>query len=257
MSHEKVIAVYDTLAHANAAVNTLRSAGYSSSDISIIGNGGNGPKADFGESGYWNRLFGRDIGLHEGGAHGRTVPRSGVTVTIRVPESETTKVIELLDSYRPVNVVDRARTQDPSAAVPKVIVPPPTSAADFKRDEEVVPLAEEQLNVGKLQIDAGITRVRRFSIEKPVEVSITLHEERAEVMRRAISDPDYAKDVDWSEQAIEVTEKAEQPVVNKTVRVIEEVVIRRKGTDHVEIVHDTVRRQELEVEKVPVETVHK
>jgi uncharacterized protein (TIGR02271 family) len=128
---------------------------------------------------------------------------------------------------------------------------------DFRKDEAVVPLAEEQLNIGKRQIDAGITRVRRFSIEKPVEVSITLHEERAEVMRRAISDPDYAQDVDWSEQAIEVTEKAERPVVNKTVRVIEEVVIRRKGTDHVERVHDTVRRQELEVEKMPVETVHK
>jgi len=36
--------------------------------------------------------------------------------------------------------------------------------------------------------------------------------------------------------------------------VIEEAVIRRKGSNHIDTVHDTVRRQQLEVEKVPAET---
>jgi len=43
----------------------------------------------------------------------------------------------------------------------------------------------------------------------------------------------------------------EQPVINKTVRVSKGVVIRRKGSDHIETVHDTVRQQQLEVERVP------
>jgi hypothetical protein len=67
-------------------------------------------------------------------------------------------------------------------AQPKVVVPPPTSAADVRRDQEVVRLAEEQLIVGKRQVDAGITRVRRFRVEKPVEANVTLHEEHVEVM---------------------------------------------------------------------------
>jgi hypothetical protein len=56
-------------------------------------------------------------------------------------------------------------------------VPPPTSGANFKKDEDVVRVAEEQLNVGTRRVDAGITRVRRFSIERPGEASVNLHEE--------------------------------------------------------------------------------
>jgi stress response protein YsnF len=258
MSHEKVVAVYDTAAHAEAAVSTLKSAGYSANDISVTRNEDDIATAELSEPGFWQRLFGRDIGLHEAAAYGHTVVRGGVVVSVSVPESEAPKVIELLDTYQPVDVLDRARTHSSSAgAAPKVVVPPPTSAADVRKDEEVVSLAEEQLSVGKRQVDAGFTRVRRFSVEKPVEANVTLHEEHAEVIRRVISDPGYLKDIDWCEQTIEVTETTEQPVVNKTVRVTEEVVIRRRGSDRIETVHDTVRRQQLEVEKVPAGTIKK
>jgi stress response protein YsnF len=256
MSHEKVVAVYDTEAHAEAAVKTLKSAGYSANDISVTRNEDDAPTPELSEPGFWQRLFGRNIGLHEAVAYGHTVARGGAVVSVRVPESEAPKVIEVLDTYRPVDVQGRALAYGSSAAgAPKVVVPPPTSAADVRKDEEVVCLAEEQLNVGKRQVDAGITRVRRFSVEKPVETNVTLHEEHTEVIRRAISNPGYLKDIDWSEQTIEVTETTEQPVVNKTVRVTEEVVIRRRGSDHIETVHDTVRRQQLEVEKVLAETI--
>jgi stress response protein YsnF len=163
-------------------------------------------------------------------------------------------VIKLLDSHHPVDIMGRARTHGSSAAEPpKVLVPPPTSAAILKRDEEVVNLAEEQLYVGKRQVDTGITRVRRFIEE--MEANVTLHEEHVEVRRRTISYRRDLKDIDWSEQIIEVRETVKQPVVNKTVRVAEEVVIQRKCSDHIEAVHDTARRQDLEVERLPAETV--
>jgi uncharacterized protein (TIGR02271 family) len=117
--------------------------------------------------------------------------------------------------------------------------------------EEVLHLAEEQLNVGKRQIQSEKTRVRRFVVETPAERNVTLHEEQVEVVRRAISEPVNLKDVDWSEQILETTETAEQPVVSKNVRVSEEVVIRREGSDHVETIHETLRRQQLDVERVP------
>jgi uncharacterized protein (TIGR02271 family) len=255
MSHEKVVAVYDTAAHAEAAVRTLKSAGYSANDISVRQNRDDTPTVELREPGFWQRLFGRDIGLHEAAGYGDTVMKGGVVVSVRVPESEVPKVIEVLDTYQPVDVPDRARTYGSSAAAaPKVVVPPPTSA-DVRKDEEVVRLAEEQLNVGKRQVDAGITRVRRFSVEKPVETNVTLHEEHAEVIRRSISDAGYLNDIDWCEETIEVTETAERPLVNKTVRVTEEVVIRRRSSDHIETVRDTVRRQQLEVEKLSAETI--
>jgi stress response protein YsnF len=48
---------------------------------------------------------------------------------------------------------------------------------------------------------------------------------------------------------IEVRETAEEPVVSKTARVAEEVVVRKDVTEHTETVRDTVRREEVEVEK--------
>jgi uncharacterized protein (TIGR02271 family) len=119
------------------------------------------------------------------------------------------------------------------------------------RGEEVVRLAEEHIDIGKRQVATGKSRIRRFVIEKPVEQQVTLHEEHCEVSRRAVTDPKLAQDIDWKDQILEVTETSEQPVVTKTARIAEEVVIRRRGSDRVETVRDTVRRQQIEVERVP------
>jgi uncharacterized protein (TIGR02271 family) len=116
---------------------------------------------------------------------------------------------------------------------------------------EVLRLAEEHLEVGKRLVEDGTTRIRRFVTEKPVEAQVTLHEEHAEVVRRAISDPNYVKDIDWSDSTIEVLETSEQAVVSKSARIAEEVVIGKAGSDRVETVRDTVRRQQVEVEKIP------
>lgn len=120
--------------------------------------------------------------------------------------------------------------------------------------EEVLRLAEEQLEVGKRQVETGKARIRRFVTEKPVESRITLHEEHAEISRRAVTDPTALREVDWTDKVIEVVETDEQPVVNKTARVAEEVLIRREGADHVETVRDTVRRQQVEFERLPKDT---
>ena len=268
MFYEKVVAAYDTTGHADSAVNTLKSAGYSSNDISVIRNEGDIARADFGELGFWQRLFGRDINPHEAEVYGRALRKGGAIVTVRVPDSEAPKVIKLLDTHKPVDVMDRARmyglvgAEAPKTSAPasgmlrkeEVSAPSPTM---LRKDEEVVRLAEEQINVGKRQVEGGKTRVRRFIVERPVEANVTLHEEHCEVVRRAITDPSYVKDIDWSEQVIEVTDTIEEPVVSKSARVAEEVVIRKKGSDRVQTVHDTVRKQQLDIEKVPLETVRK
>jgi len=115
-------------------------------------------------------------------------------------------------------------------------------------------LAEEQLEVGKKLVEQGTTRIRRFVTEKPVEASVTLHEEHAEVVRRAVTDPSYVQDIDWSDRTVEVIGTAEQAVVSKSSHIAEEVVVGKTCSDHVETVHDTVRRQQVEVERVSSST---
>jgi stress response protein YsnF len=116
--------------------------------------------------------------------------------------------------------------------------------------EEILALAEEQINVGKRAIREGTTRIRRFVTETPVETQVTLHEEHARVVRRAITDPNYLRNLDWTDKTLDVTETAEEALITKSAHVAEEVVIQREGSDHVKTVRDKVRRQQVEVEHI-------
>jgi len=111
-------------------------------------------------------------------------------------------------------------------------------------------LAEEQLQVGKQMVETGRTRVRRFVTERAVSADVNLHEEHAEVLRRAVTDPKFVGDIDWADREIEMVESAEHALVSKTARVVEEVGLKKIGTDHVETVHDKLRRQQVEIERV-------
>jgi stress response protein YsnF len=94
--------------------------------------------------------------------------------------------------------------------------------------------------------ESGRARVRRFVTEREVQENVTLHEEHAEVLRRAVSQPANLADIDWNDAEIEVVETAERALVSKTARVIEEIELKKVGTDHVETIHEKLRRQQAE-----------
>jgi stress response protein YsnF len=79
---------------------------------------------------------------------------------------------------------------------------------------------------------------------------VTLHEEHAEVLRKAISDPTYVGEIDWADGTVEVIETAEHALVNKTARIVEEVSLKKIGSDHVETIRDKIRRQQAEIERI-------
>jgi hypothetical protein len=89
------------------------------------------------------------------------------------------------------------------------------------------------------------TTSRAAPCEWPSTRSHTLHEEHATVLR-----PAYVGDIDWSDRTIEVVETAEQVVVNKTARVVEEISLKKVGTEHIETVHEKLRSQQAEIERV-------
>jgi len=257
MTYEKIVTLFDTAQHAEAAKRNLESAGFSSGEISTINNttlalGGDKLR----EPGLWARLFGKDIQPYEAGVYGRAVESGGVVLTIRVPESDVAKATSILNAHEAVNLQKRATTEGLlSPATPNVATAPaqPATMAAGRTlaGEEVLRLAEEQLDVGKRVVQDGATRIRRFVTERPVEAKVTLHEEHTQVIRRAISDRDPARDVDWTDKTIEMTETIEEPVVTKSVHIAEEVVIRKEATDTVTTLRDKVRRQQVEIEKIP------
>lgn len=116
-------------------------------------------------------------------------------------------------------------------------------------NRETLQLAEEEVDISKRRISDGKIRLRRYTTEEDVSEDISLTEHHANVFRSAVDEPAYLHDVDWSDKTIEVEESHEVPVVNKTAHIREEVGIDTERTERTETVRDTVRRQEVEVDK--------
>lgn len=115
-------------------------------------------------------------------------------------------------------------------------------------DEEVIPVAEENLRVGKRDVNHGRVRVRSYVVEEPIHESVSLREESVDVERRPVSRAASGTDNLFEERTIEMEEHDEEAVVSKEARVTEEVVVRKDATERVEEVFDTVRRTKVEVD---------
>lgn len=117
--------------------------------------------------------------------------------------------------------------------------------------DQTIKVVEENLQVGKREEETGGVRVRSRIVEHPVEESLRLREERVTVQRNPVNRP--ATDADlttFKEGQIEMRETAERAVVSKTANVVEEVSIGKEVTEHDEIVRDTVRKTEADVENL-------
>jgi uncharacterized protein (TIGR02271 family) len=240
MAYEKIVAFYDRAEKARDAARALEGSGFSSSDMSLLNRESLTDK-DARDGNMWQRLFGRNVSEEDRAIYRRAIDSGGAVLTLRAPDTEVNRAMNILNVHGPMNLNDSART---SASAPTEI------GRINAPEEEVLRLAEEQIDIGKRLVATGKSRIRRFITEKPVEQQITLHDERCEVARREVTDPKLAKDIDWKDLTIEVTETSEQPVITKTARIAEEVVIRRRRSEHVETIRDRIRRQQLEVERV-------
>lgn len=117
--------------------------------------------------------------------------------------------------------------------------------------QAVVPVVEEELKVGKRQVDKGGVRVETKVREKPVAETVHLREEKVKVERRPADREATAADTAFKEGTLELHESAEEAVVSKKARVVEEVVISKQASEHDETVRDTLRKTEVEVAKTP------
>jgi uncharacterized protein (TIGR02271 family) len=120
------------------------------------------------------------------------------------------------------------------------------------RGDEVIPIAEEELHVGKREVSHGRVRIRSHVTERPVQEQVSLREEHVSVERRPVEGTMRTGSVNdgdlFRERSIEMEERAEEAVVSKEARVVEEVVVRKNADQRTETVSDTVRKTEVEVD---------
>jgi uncharacterized protein (TIGR02271 family) len=204
----------------------------------------------------------------------RGVSAGNAVVSVVVDASQIHQVVTILEAHRPLEMeedtdeseVDLSAasltTQSAGSAASagsatQAYSPPTTGAGAVNASvgrasspsgaEEVVQLAEEQIEVGKRTVDRGVTRIRRYVVERPVEQDVTLRGQRVTIERRRPVEVTGVPGQAFEERLVEVRETEEVPVVAKTARVVEEVAIRKEETERTETVRDTVRREEVEV----------
>lgn len=129
--------------------------------------------------------------------------------------------------------------------------------AELKDKEAVIPVVEEELRVGKREVEKGGVRITNRVTETPVEEEVRLREEHINVERRPVDRPVSSTDNAFQSGAIEVTETAEEAVVAKNARVVEEVVVNKDVQERTETVRDTVHRTDVDVQQVEGEPLRR
>jgi len=114
-----------------------------------------------------------------------------------------------------------------------------------------IPVIQEELKVGKREVDRGGVRIYQHVRETPVDESVRLHEEHVHVERHPVDRPASEADLaGLKEGSFEMRETAEEAVVGKTARIVEEVVVSKESSERTQDIHDTVRRTDVEVEQL-------
>jgi uncharacterized protein (TIGR02271 family) len=218
-----------------------------------------------------------DAGVDENDAHAYAegVRRGGALVTVRASESEVDRIVDILDDEGTVDFQDRERTwRDEGWTGRSEAIGAAASTATglgtgltgrepaaFETDrtreragterDEVIPVVEEELHVGKRAVERGKVRIHSHVVERPVSEQVSLREERVSVERRPAEGgarTGAAGEDLFRERTIEMDERSEEAVVSKEARVKEELVVRKDVDERTENVSDTVRRTEVEVD---------
>lgn len=275
MARETIVTMFSNISLAEGAKRNLIKAGFLDDDIDIIS--GDRLRTEGQEArhpGFWQRLFGNTLEEDQAEVYEDAMRTGGVVLSLRADEDELPRALGILDAHEELTERSAALPDDyapgyatsdgltapasgtlqDNAAVDPLSTDPAhrgaarTALTGDESDEDVLRLAEERLEVGKRLVSEGSTRVRRYTVTDQVSENVSLHEQHAAIFRRPVNESGSPTHVDWSEKTVEVEETHEQPVINKTAEIIEEVVLRKETSDRVETINDSVRRQEVDID---------
>lgn len=262
----QVVAMFETYDGARAARDALISAGIDRSRIELLDRSAAEDDTSFryerNEEGFWAGVKSLFVPDDERHVYAEGINRGHAMLVVRGSVGDQDRIISLLETQKPFDVETHAAQWRQSGwsgrymgeAQSQTRQASPEFAASgtpARAREEVLPVYEEQLRIGKREVGRGSVRVRSYVIETPVQEQVGLHEERVEVERRPVNRPVTTAEAGgdaFRERTIEVTAMAEEAVIAKETRVKEEIVVRKEEQERTQIVSDTVRRTEVEVE---------
>jgi stress response protein YsnF len=173
--------------------------------------------------GMWERIkafFGADVPEEDTSYYAEGVSRNGVVVAVDVPDEIADRVAEVMDEHGAVDIDKRASEWKESGWLERAAKQRDYSGEQAPSGQKTaIPVAEEDVKIGKHVFSKGSVRVYSRITETPVEEDVRLREEYVTVERRAVDRP--ASEGAFQETSIEVEETAEEPVISRQARVKE------------------------------------
>lgn len=273
-----LVAVFDNRSDAQKAMDDLLASGFNRSDLRLSEGGTRTGALQEDESmgdsikHFFTDLFGSDRSDRME-QYNEAISRGHYVLTVTAPnEPEVERAADLVERYGPVDIDERssawsagstaasmgARQQSaPMSQQSQQTGQGPVqgstgSSMQYANTEsQSIPVVQEELKVGKREVQRGGVRIYSHVVETPVDESVNLREEHVTVQRRAIDKMvDPAEVPAFQEKSFEMRETAEEAVVSKSARVVEEVVIGKEVTNREEHITDTLRHTEVEVEQL-------
>lgn len=261
-----ITALFDHRADAEAAKERLQAARVHADNVHLHDKASAGHResgySSQQEPGFWESVknaFAPDEDRH---VYEEGMRRGGTLLTADVDDDYVDEAVRLLEEADTVDIDDRSSQWRASgwdygnagaaglAGTGSALGSDREAGAVRGEREEVIPIVEEELVVGKRDVSRGSVRVRSYVSETPVHEQVRLRNERVDVERRRVDQPLSAADTDaFRERTIDMTATGEEAVVGKNARVVEEVVVSKTAEERVESIDDTVRRTDVEVER--------
>lgn len=179
--------------------------------------------------------------------------KDGGTVIAISALAQQVAMVERIFTERAHKIDETVRYGAPKSIAPVAAM---AAAAVPVTGEVAIPIVEEELEVGKREVDRGGVRVLRHIVEKPVEASVNLREEHVVVERHPVNRAVTDADLNFQgNRTIELTETAEEAVVTKSAHVVEEVVVGKQVEERTQHIQDSVRRTEVDVEQIAADNL--
>lgn len=266
-----LVGLYDGFTEADRVVQDLLDNGFARQDISLATHESGGHHGDYTYSETASSAD-RRILLHKLETHGipeddanmyaEGVRRGGSLVVLKTSDARADRGLDIMNNADLVDIDERVAhwrqegwTYFDPDATPHAVTDGGKKGKRSKKEvtakgETTVPVVEEEIAVGKRETERGRVRIHVSQVERPVEEQVRVREEHVVVERHPVDRPATEADLSaLKDETIEVTEMAEEPVVRKRARVVEEVVVHKDVEEHTETVRDTVHRTDVNVEQ--------
>ena len=231
-----VVGLFDDRNEAMRAYTALVDEGYAKADLDILTNDDKDDEPKLAHMRQW--VPEPDLSIYLEG-----VRRGGTIITAYVADSSVARAAEIMSGYKMINIKKRGTELE---AVRRDL-----KLSDPAKNDNVLEVIEEELQVGKEIVERGRMRIYSVHTQREFQQDLRLRDETLRVRRRPVNRSVKANPDLFKKRSFEMVEMDEIAKVGKTARVVEEVSLGKEVVDKVETIKETLRRQDVQVEEIP------